>query len=96
MALCTQNSEMHNHLPPSEWKITHKVLSDISNAISKNSQLTPKQIQKGLGMNYNPMEVSVATGNIYRLRANMNKSKKDICKVNNDKVNPFKIIDSFL
>jgi len=95
MALCTQNSEMHNHLPPSEWKITPKVLSDISNAISRNSQLTPKQIQKGLGMNYNPMEVSVATGNIDRVRENVNKSKKDIYKVNNGKINPFKIIDSF-
>ena len=95
MALCSQNSEMHNHPPPSEWKITPRVLSDISNAISQNSQLTPKEIQKGLGLNYSPMEVSVAASNIDRLRAKVNKSKKDTFKVDNDKINPLKIIDSF-
>ena len=46
-------------------------------------------------MNYNPMEVSVATGNIDRVRVNVNKSKKEIYKVNNGKINPIKIIDSF-
>lgn len=89
------NSQMHNHLPPSEWKISPKVLNDISNVVTRNSQLTPKEIQKGLGMDYSPMEKSIAAANIDRLRAVVNKSKKDVYKVDNDKINPFKIVASF-
>ena len=89
------NSQIHNHLPPSEWKISPKVLNDISNVVTRNSQLTPKEIQKGLGMVYSPMEKSIAAANIDRLRAVVNKSKKDVYKVDNDKINPFKIVASF-
>ena len=46
-------------------------------------------------MDYNPMEKSIAAANIDRLRAVVNKSKKDIYKVDNDKINPFKIVASF-
>jgi len=96
MVLNSQSdSQMHNHPPPSEWKIVSNVLSDVSNVITRNSQLTPKEIQKGLGMNYNPMEVSIAAANLDRMRAVVNKSKKDVYKVDNDKINPFKIVASF-
>ena len=86
---------MHNHPPPSEWKISPRVLDDISNAVSRNSYITPKEIQKGLGMDYRPMEVSIAAANIDRMQAIVNKSKKEIYKVDNWQVNPFKIIASF-
>jgi len=42
------SSEMHNHSNP----LNGKVLSDITNVVSKNTQLTPKEIQKGVGMGY--------------------------------------------
>ena len=96
MVLNSQSSlQMHNHPPPSEWKISPRVLNDISNAVSRNSHITPKEIQKGLGMDYRPMEVSIAAANIDRMRAVVNKSKKEIYKVDNEQVNPFKIIASF-
>ena len=79
----------------SEWKISPRVLDDISNTMSRNSHITPKEIQKGLGMDYRPMEVSIAAANIDRMRAIVNKSKKEIYKVDNEQVNPFKIIASF-
>ena len=47
IAESTLNSLIHNHLPPSEWKISPKVLSDITTLISQNSQLTAKEVQKG-------------------------------------------------
>ena len=62
------SSQMHNNLPPSEWKNSPKVLNDISNVVTRNSQLTPKEIQKSLGMDYSPMEKSIAAANIDRLR----------------------------
>ena len=91
----TLNSLIHNHLPPSEWKISPKVLSDITTLISQNSQLTPKEVQKGVGMGYRPMEKSMAAANIDRMRAVLNKTKKKIEKIDNERVNPFKIIALF-
>lgn len=52
IALNTETSgKIHNHTAPSnsEWKISPKVLSDISNVVSKNTTLTPKGLQKVLG-----------------------------------------------
>ena len=86
---------MHNHPPPSEWKISPRVLNDISNAVSRNSHITPKEVQKGLEMDYHSMEVSIAAANIYRMRTVVNKSRKEIYKVDNEQVNPFKIIAFF-
>lgn len=59
---------IHNH-PPSEWKIVPKVLSDISNAVSRNPSISPKELQKGVGMEYRPMEVSLPTASLGRMRA---------------------------
>jgi len=95
MLLNSQNTEMHNHSPPSDWRITPKVLNDISNVVTLNPQLTPKEIQKGSGLSYNPMEKSIAAANLERVRAVVNKSKKDVYKVDNDKLTPFKIVSSF-
>lgn len=96
IALNTDDSaEMHNHPPPSEWKISPKVNADITNAVSKNTQLTPKEIQKGVGMGYRLIEKSLTAGNIDRVRMQVNKVKKQIDKVDNKKVNPFKVIASF-
>ena len=89
------SSEMHNHPPPSEWKILPKVLSDITNVVSNNTHLTPKEVQKGVGMGYRPIEKSLAAANLDRIRAVLNKTKKQIDKIDNEKVNPFKVIASF-
>ena len=70
-------SLIHNHLPPSEWKISPKVLSDII-LVSQNSQLTLKKVQKGVGMGYRPMEKSMAAANIDRTRAILTKAKKKL------------------
>ena len=79
MVLNSQSSlQIHNHPPPSEWKISPRVLNDISNAVSRNSHITPKEVQKGLEMDYHPMEVSIAAANIYRMRTVVNKSRKEI------------------
>ena len=67
---------MHNHPPPSEWKISPKVLSDITNVVSNNTHLTPKEVQKGVGMGYCPIEKSLAAANLDRIRVMLNKAKK--------------------
>jgi len=86
---------MHNHAPPSEWKISPRVLADISNAVSHNLSVTPKELQKGVGMSYRPMEASLPAASLDRMRAAVKKVRKEVEKVDNDKVNPFKIIASF-
>ena len=88
-------SSMHNHSPPSEWKVCPRVLLDISNAVSHSISVTPKELQKGVGMQYRPMETSLPTANIDRMRAIVKKARKEAEKIDNDKVNPFKIIASF-
>ena len=85
---------MHYHPPPSEWKVWPRVLLDISNAVSRSISVTPK-IQKGVGMLYRPMEKSLPTANIDRMRTIVKKARKEAEKIGNDKVNPFKIIASF-
>ena len=86
---------LHNHNPPAEWRILPNVIKDISNTASLNSHLAPKEIQKGSGMTYQPMSVSLAAANIDRVRAVVKKAKKEVDKIDNDRVNPFKIIASF-
>ena len=88
-------SSMHNHSPPSEWKVCPRVLLDISNAVSRSILVTPKELQKGVGMQYRQMETSLPTANIDRIRAIVKKARKEAEKIDNDKVNPFKIIASF-
>jgi len=56
MLACSYGSTMHNHELPSEWKINPRLLADISNAVS---QITPKELQKGIGIPYCPMELSL-------------------------------------
>ena len=46
-------------------------------------------------MTYQPMSVSLAAANIDRVRAVVKKAKKEVDKLDNDRVNPFKIIASF-
>ena len=96
IAINTETSgKMHNHMAPSEWKISPRILSDISNVVSKNTTLTPKDLQKGIGMDYRPMEASLPTANIDRMRAVVKKARREVEKIDNEKVNPFKVIASF-
>ena len=76
IALNTETSgKLHNPMTPSEWKISPKVLSDISNVISKNTTLT----LKGIGMDYRPMEAPPPTANIDR-RAVVKKARREVEK----------------
>ena len=96
IAINTETSgKMHNHMAPSEWKISPKILSDISNVVSKNTTLTPKDLQKGIGMDYRPIEASLPTANIDRMRAVVKEARREVEKIDNEKVNPFKAIASF-
>lgn len=97
IALNTETSgKMHYHMAPSEWKISPKVLSDISNVASKNTTLTPKDVQKGIEMHYRPMEASLPTANLDRMRVVVKKARREVEKIDNEKVNSFKVITSFL
>jgi len=64
----TSAGDLHNHLPLSEWKLPHKMICDIADATKQNIQHAPKEIQKGIGMDYSPMQVSLAASNIGRIR----------------------------
>lgn len=57
-------SSIHNQLSPSKWRVSPKVLSDISNAVSRNTSISPKELQKGVGMDYRPIETSLPTANL--------------------------------
>lgn len=61
----------------------------------RNIKVTPKDMQKGTGLNYQPIEASLAAANIDRVRAVVRKARKEIDKVDSDRVNPFKVIASF-
>ena len=87
--------KLHNHAAPAEWKIPPNVLEDISNTAMKNASITPKEVQKGKGMSYQPINVSMAAANIDRVRAVVKRARKDVEKVDNEKVNPFKVVASF-
>ena len=71
------------------------MLEDISNSALKNASITPKEVQKGKGMSYQPINVSMAAASIDRVRAAVKKARKDVEKIDNEKVNPFKVIASF-
>ena len=58
---------------------------DIADATKQNMQLTPKEIQKGIGMDYRPMQVSLAASNIGRIRATVKKGRRDVDKVDQEK-----------
>lgn len=88
-------SSIHNHPSPSKWRVSPKVLSDISNAVSRNTSISPKELQKGVGMDYRPTETSLPTANLDRMHAIVKKAKKEAEKVDCDRVNPFSIIASF-
>ena len=88
-------SSIHNHPAPSEWRVPPKVLCDISNAVSRNTSISPKELQKGVGMDYRPIETSLPTANLDRMRAIVKKARKEAEKVDSDRVNPFSIIASF-
>ena len=87
--------KLHNHAAPAEWKIPPNVLEDISNTALKNASITPKEAQKGKRMSYQSINVSMAAANIDRVQAAVKKTRKDVEKVDNEKVNPFKVIASF-
>ena len=44
---------------------------------------------------YRPMEASLPTANLDRMRAVVKKARREVEKIDNEKVNPFKIIASF-
>ena len=66
---CEKSQKIHNHSPPSEWKILPHVIQDITQAISRNIHASPKDIQNGRGLDYQPMEVSLAAANVSRIRS---------------------------
>jgi len=92
---CEKGQSIHNHSPPSEWKILPHVLQDITQALCCNIHVTPKEIQNGQGLDYQPMEASFAAANVSRIRAVVKKVKSCIDKTDNERVNPFKVIVSF-
>jgi len=57
---------IHNHPPPSERKALPKVLSNISNVISRNTSISPKELQKGCRMDYRSMETPLPTASLAR------------------------------
>ena len=59
-----KNDYIHNHPPLSEWKISPVVLQDIINMAKCNIKITTKDMQKGIGLNYQPIEASLAAANI--------------------------------
>ena len=48
----TAAGDLHNHLPPSEWKLSPKMICDIADATKRNMQRTPKEKQKCTGQTY--------------------------------------------
>ena len=80
-----KNDYIHNHPPPSEWKISPVVLQDNTNMAKSNIKITPKDMQKGIGLNYQPMEASLAAANIDRVRVVVRKARKEIDKVDNNR-----------
>ena len=49
LALSTSNgNSIHNHSLPSEWKVSPKVLTDISNAVTQNTSFYPKNYKRVL------------------------------------------------
>ena len=92
---CEKSQNIHNHLPPPEWKILPHALQDITQAVRCNIHVTPKDIQNGRGLDYQPMEASFAAANVSRIRSVVKKAKSCIDKTDNERVNPFKIIASF-
>lgn len=86
---------LHNHFSSSEWQIAPNVLCDITKAAQMNINITPKEVQNGAGLDYRPTEVSMAAANIDQIRNAAKKARKEVDKVDNERVNPFKIIASF-
>ena len=58
-----KNGSIHNHNPPPEWKIGPNVLRDITQAAQRNIRVTPKEVQNGVGMDYQPIEKSLPAAN---------------------------------
>jgi len=81
---CEKGQNIHNHSPPSEWKILPRVLQDVTQAVSHNIHVTPKGIQNGQGMDYQPMEASIAAANIGRVRSVVRKAKSALDKTDNE------------
>ena len=92
---CEKSQKIHNHLPPSEWKILPHVLQDITQAVHCNIHVTPKDIQNGRGLDYQLMETSFATANVSCIRSVVKRAKSFLDKTDNERVNPFKIIALF-
>jgi len=55
-----------------------------------------KGCSNGVDMNYRrPMEVSLAAANIEHVKVAVKKARRNVEKVDNEKVNPFMVIASF-
>ena len=97
MALNADNkAQLHNHNPPAEWRILPKVVKDMSDTVTLNGNLAPKEIQKGSGMTYQPMSVSLAAANIYHVRAVVKKAKKEVETLIMIRLIPLKLLHLFL
>ena len=73
---------IHNHSLPSEWKLPPHVVRDIEELAKRNMGISPKEVQKGTGMGYRPMQVSLAATNIDRIRAVVKRARCDVGNVN--------------
>jgi len=58
-----EESYIITYVAPAEGKIEPHVLQDITNTATMNHSITPKEVQKGKGMSYQPMNVSIAAAN---------------------------------
>ena len=61
---------VQNHPPPSEWNRRYHPRSFqtcITNVLSCDTHLTPKEVQKGVGKGYRPIEKSLAAANLDRI-----------------------------
>ena len=63
----------------------------MSQTVTLNSHLAPEEIQKGSGMTYQPMSVSLAAANIDHVRAVVKKAKKEVERIDNDSYRLFSI-----
>ena len=58
-----KQESFHNHPLPSEWEIPPQLLQEIQQTVLKNVHVSPKDIQKGVGIDCQPIQVSLAVAN---------------------------------
>ena len=49
-----KQESFHNHPLSSEWEIPSQFLQEIQQIVMKNVHVSPKDVQKGVGIDFNP------------------------------------------